>query len=181
MGTTFATEMGPVIGWAVVDRVGGREEFGTYEAACSRMVDVRDNGAVLAGSCLSGYAYHEYYGPHDPTIEVVEEDPAPTVHMNFSNAALICDVLGISRDAEDGGEMSPKDFLGRILLAQALSPADAGVPARSATAGGRFTNGGRPEGYVQSRLSNLRELAEWAIAHDRRTVRWGRGAATRRA
>ena len=173
MGTTFATEMSPIVGWAVVDFVGGREEFGTFEDACARLVDVRDNGAVLAGSRPSGDPYYDCYDAHDPSIEVMEEDPAPTVHMNVGNAALLCDVLGIASDDEDGGEMTPTDFLGRVLVAQALSPADAGVPMYTESGDGRFINCGRPEGYLQDRLADLRELAEWAIAHGRGTVWWG--------
>ncbi|MEW2085751.1 hypothetical protein [Streptomyces sp. NPDC005283] len=59
-------------------------------------------------------------------------------------------------------------FLGRVLLALALDPAGAG---RSAVADGRFVDCGRARGYAQSRLSELRELAEYARARGLR-VTW---------
>ncbi|MEU9014724.1 hypothetical protein AB0D12_34265 [Streptomyces sp. NPDC048479] len=60
-------------------------------------------------------------------------------------------------------------FLGRFLLALALDPEDAGRPA---VTDGRFIDCGRSQGYAQSRLYELRELAEYAHARGLR-VTWG--------
>ncbi|MEW2087577.1 hypothetical protein [Streptomyces sp. NPDC005283] len=56
-----------------------------------------------------------------------------------------------------------------MLLALALDPGDTGRPA---VTDGRFTDCGRSQGYAQSRLYELRELAEYAQARGLR-VTWG--------
>lgn len=92
-----------------------------------------------------------------------------SVNMSNSNAARVCASLGIDLDAEGWcGSLDAADFLGRVLLALAVDPVDAGRPATVDAAPGRatFIDCGRPQGYTQERLSQLRELADWAIAHD---------------
>lgn len=102
------------------------------------------------------------------------------VNMSNSNAAQVCRTLGI--DLEEWGwcgSMSAQDFLGRVLVALAIEPADAGIPAHQllpgdsagifgtvAEGGPTFIECGRREGYTQERLSQLRELADWAVAHN---------------
>lgn len=90
------------------------------------------------------------------------------VNMSNSNAARVCRSLGLDLN-ELGwcGDLPAEDFLGRILVALAVEPSDAGVPATVDAAPGRatFIDCGRPEGYVQERLGHLRELADWAVAH----------------
>ncbi|MFJ6354803.1 hypothetical protein ACIQKB_35770 [Streptomyces sp. NPDC092046] len=88
------------------------------------------------------------------------------VNMANANAARVLGVLGYG---ELAGDAEAEDFLGRVLVALALTPEDAGRPA---TAEGRFVDCGRREGYVQERLEELRELAEDARAR-RLTVYWG--------
>ncbi|MEU3464598.1 hypothetical protein ABZ721_32195 [Streptomyces sp. NPDC006733] len=78
------------------------------------------------------------------------------VNMTNSNAARVLDALGYS---ELCGDEDARLFLGRVLIALALDPEDAGRPA---IADGRFTDCGRPQGYTESRLHELRELAEYA-------------------
>lgn len=102
------------------------------------------------------------------------------VNMSNGNAALVCATLGIDLDAEGWcGSLSAADFLGRVLLALAIAPADEGMPSYELAPGDsagifgtvrqggpRFIQGARPEGYTQQRLAQLRELAEWAVAHN---------------
>ncbi|MGP4001573.1 hypothetical protein [Streptomyces sp. 8N706] len=88
------------------------------------------------------------------------------VNMANSNAARVLDTLGY---AEPYGDEDAQLFLDRVLLALALEPEDAGRPA---VADGRFIDCGRSQGYVQSRLHELRELAEYAQAQSLR-VTWG--------
>ena len=90
------------------------------------------------------------------------------VNMSNSNAVVVCATLGI--DLQDWGwcgNLGAEDFLGRILLALAIEPADEGVPSHETTVPGqvRWIECGRPEGYVQDRLGQLRELADWAAAN----------------
>ncbi|WP_329583783.1 hypothetical protein [Streptomyces sp. NBC_01361] len=88
------------------------------------------------------------------------------VDMSNANAARVLDVLGYS---EPYGDEDAQLFLGRILLALALDPEDAGRPA---TTDGRFIDGGRRPGYSGVRLMELRGLAEYAQARGLR-VTWG--------
>jgi len=95
------------------------------------------------------------------------------VNMCNRNAAQVCDALGFSLDPDWCGEMEAKDFQGRVLLALAISPADEGMPSyEHAGPGARMIEGARRPGYLQERLGQLHELAEWAIANDA-VVSWG--------
>ena len=89
------------------------------------------------------------------------------INMSNSNAFRVCGTLGIDLEAEGWcGSLPADDFLGRVLLALAIEPVDAGVPAHELPGiGPRWIECGRPEGYAQERLGQLRELADWAIAH----------------
>lgn len=108
--------------------------------------------------------------PHAEFGEVITDLPAAedlAVNMSNSNAAVVCAALGIDLD-ELGwcGSLPARDFLGRILIALAVNPSDAGRPATVDAAPGRatFIDCGRPEGYVEERLGWLRALADWAVA-----------------
>jgi hypothetical protein len=96
------------------------------------------------------------------------------VNMSNSNAATVCAALGLDLNELDWcGTLPAEDFLGRILVALAVSPVDAGVPVHEVPGpGARFIECGRPEGYTQQRLGQLRELADWAVAN-KATVTFG--------
>lgn len=101
------------------------------------------------------------------------------VNMSNSNAAQVCRTLGI--DLEQWGwcgNLPAEDFLGRVLVALAIEPADEGVPSHRLLPGDSagifgtvqeggpaFIECGRREGYTQERLGQLRELADWAVAN----------------
>jgi hypothetical protein len=100
------------------------------------------------------------------------------------------DLLGLRIDQDgDGdwsGSLSADDLLGRVLIAQAINPADEGLPAYKMTgaeagnhsgllggllgglaqaeaegeAGPSIWFGGRSAGYFDERLAQVRELAE---------------------
>jgi hypothetical protein len=91
-----------------------------------------------------------------------------SVNMSNANAARVCETLGIDLDEEGWcGSLPAADFLGRVLMALAVLPVDAGVPWHEVPGpGARMIECGRPEGYTQDRLGQLRELADWAVAHD---------------
>ncbi|MEU3708368.1 hypothetical protein AB0E82_39530 [Streptomyces anulatus] len=88
------------------------------------------------------------------------------VNMANANAARVLGALGY---AEPCGVDDAESFLGRVLIALAVDPVDAGRPA---TAKGRLIDCGRPQGYVQERLGELRALAEFARER-RLDVVWG--------
>lgn len=92
------------------------------------------------------------------------------------NAPGVLEALGLplGEDGDHYGDVTAEDFLGRVLLALAITPADPGIPATSRdisdgfgdqpilTAGGRWHDMGRRPGYLQAKLGELHELAAWA-------------------
>lgn len=93
-----------------------------------------------------------------------------------------CDALEASLPAEapeDGvvipvavvdayGQLPAADFRARVLLALGLAPVD---PGRPDVRLGRTVLVGRPAGYLQRRLRDLYELADWCAARGR-DVAW---------
>jgi hypothetical protein len=92
------------------------------------------------------------------------------VNMSNSNAAMVVESLGftLGGDGDWAGEMDAEVFLGRVLLALAISPADEGMPSYEhdrIPGMARMIEGARRPGYLQERLEQLRELAIWARDH----------------
>ncbi|ALE76989.1 hypothetical protein FRP1_30210 (plasmid) [Pseudonocardia sp. EC080625-04] len=75
------------------------------------------------------------------------------------------------QDAEDAlvGSLPAELMLGRVELALAAAPADAGVPVTEHR-DGAVLDFGRPAGWLQDRLSVLREVTLYALAHQRDVV-----------
>ena len=91
------------------------------------------------------------------------------VNMSNSNAHNVCQALGIDLEPEWCGSMSADDFLGRVLLALAISPEDEGMPSYELPREPgrvRWIEAARRPGYLQERLGQLRELADWAVANE---------------
>lgn len=86
------------------------------------------------------------------------------VNLSNANAAMVLDLLGYPTDDEYVGSEDADLFLGRVLTAVALTPADAGRPATESVApsGARFVDCGRPAGYTDDTLARLRTLANYA-------------------
>lgn len=96
------------------------------------------------------------------------------VNMGNANAARLCGTLDIAL-ADDGwcGSMEATNFLSRVLIAQALEPADEGIPTHEiAGPGATMIDCGRRVGYIQERLGQLADLALWA-ADNGAEVSWG--------
>lgn len=161
-----------------------------------------DRPSVRVGYAVCCYAYgsdQDWYGPTHPDIATAiadhesshhgnvdcdgtgtnasvhtrrDTDDDPSVNMSNGNAAHLLATLGFDTD-ELLGSTSAEDFLGRVLVALAVAPIDAGIPAHDISEGGaQVVNCGRPEGYTQHRLDQLRTLAEFARSHDA-NVSWG--------
>lgn len=95
----------------------------------------------------------------------------PEVNMANGNAAQILDLLGV--DDIDGGVLPAQDFLGRVLLAQALASATVDDEhGRPDFTDGRWYHGGRRPGYIAGKLAELHEVAIWAAERDVEVV-WG--------
>ena len=86
------------------------------------------------------------------------------VNISNSSAVEILDMLGykVGESFEDRccGSLTVEDFLGRVLIASALLPEDAGIPTHSMSH--NFVECGRPEGYLNQRCADLQELGEKA-------------------
>ncbi len=102
----------------------------------------------------------------DGIVDLTCRREAPEVNMANGNAAAVFDLLGLDFDG-DGGETTAEDFLGRVLLAQALldvtTDDEHGRPGH--TDGNWITCGRRP-GYLAGRLTDLHQIATWAIERD---------------
>lgn len=90
------------------------------------------------------------------------------INMCNANAFRVCEALGVDL-AADGwcGDMPAEAFLGRVLLALAISPTDEGMPptfAHTVRSGPRMIEGGWSPGYLQERLTQLHALGEYAIS-----------------
>ncbi|TLQ39474.1 hypothetical protein FEF34_38070 [Streptomyces marianii] len=119
----------------------------------------------------------------------------PEVNVSQRNAARLLELLGlrpgVSADSaahqaeapansveptnqrpltgDGAGDTTAEDFLGRVLVALALTPEDEGIDGYWS---GRTHMGGRRAGYLQQRLAELHALAQWCAARGRGVV-WG--------
>lgn len=122
-------------------------------------------GSEHAGRCeqCRGHGRPAMFEVHSPAA----------VNVSNGNAVLLLDLLGLAGPDAWCGRVDGADFLGRVLLAQAIAPADAGRPALETTTGtgARLVDCGRPAGYADDRLTQLRSIAEAAAAAGS-TVDW---------
>lgn len=103
-------------------------------------------------------------------ILFMEED-LMVINMHVGGAAKVLAALGLRPDGEEMlGECTAQDFLGRVLVALAVEPEDAGMPSYESSP--NWFECARPEGYVQRHLENLRKLAEFCIENGM-LVAWG--------
>jgi hypothetical protein len=86
----------------------------------------------------------------------------PQVNLANGNAAQVFHLLGLEFDG-DFGEAPGQDFLGRVLLAQALLDASADQGEIPAHQVGRVVEWGRRAGYLADKLADLRTVANWAV------------------
>ncbi|MDQ2737155.1 MAG: hypothetical protein M3Y35_00690 [Actinomycetota bacterium] len=105
-------------------------------------------------------------------VDAVSAIPDPAVNMSSANARFVLDALGYGTADDLTGECEADVFLGRVMLAQAISPVDEGVPSHVLPGRGvQVIECGRPSGYLADRLTVLGELAQCCRAHDR-AVAW---------
>jgi hypothetical protein len=117
-------------------------------------------------------------------IRAVYAEEAPSLNVANGNAIVLLEALGLLGEVRDTalgpmamdacGAMDAEAFLGRVLCAEVMSVGDPGTESETLAEEGCATMVmvGRPEGYVDSKLSALREIALWAQAHDVAVV-WG--------
>lgn len=135
----------------------------TPDAQDYQSVEAQVSSGTLAPRCGD-----DFCGAHRPYVVPTTGFPqAPEFNLSNVNARFVLSALGFADDEDLCGTERAEDFLGRILVAEALSPVDEGVPAHQAVAGqSQVIECGRPAGYLQQRLRNLHEVAEFAQRHD---------------
>lgn len=156
--------------------------FGTYADADEwYSANQVPNAETLAGC---DYAGQEGYCEIDPPfIKVVRAEEGPHLNMANGNAIVLLEALGLLGEVTDTpfgpvpdacGSMDAESFLGRVLGAEVLSVGDPGTETEAVVEEGCATMVmcGRPEGYVDTKLTALREVALWAQARNVRVV-WG--------
>ena len=191
MSVTFTAELVPADGYVVTcgceDADAQAPRFGTYDDACAAAEDA-DDGARTA---LPGCSMPDICPDYPLRAHPASNDPAPAVNVHDANARRLFGLLAFSpaplgtAGAQQIGpaaeplapgpagsgwasEDLPADaFLGRVLLALALTPDDAGTDGYG---DGRFFTGGRSPGHLQRRLLELHELALWCRARGRLVV-----------
>lgn len=198
MSITFTAEMSAITGSMVTcncsDDVAG-PVFGTYDEALAYLAPLAEDESLR--TALPGCVDPEICLQYSLVITACEADPAPSVNVTNLNASDLFRALGILADDPageaaahisfeemtfdgvpegdpadspfNGGSMAPEDFLGRVLLALAITPADEGRPEIDATRpGGAVTVlCARRPGYLQMRLAELHELAQFAVSRNR--------------
>ena len=98
--------------------------------------------------------------------------------LNVSNhhASTIFELLGITEEVVEDlwcAQLPAEDFLGRVLVAQALAGHDEGMPGHVVeTVLGMAVLAPRREGYFDQRLAQLRSLAEAGV-QDGKPIGWG--------
>jgi hypothetical protein len=168
MSTTFGPEI------HLDDFDGFRLECACGDVRTGRLGDTEDQ-ALAVPTSEHPRCTDRWCGEDQPRAVLYTALTWPEVNVNDRNARLVLDALGypVEIDPSRLGECEPSDFLSRVLLAQAIAPADAGVPAHEWPGTGvRWVECGRSEGYLQRTLASLVEVAEWAREHDRKVL-WG--------
>lgn len=116
-------------------------------------------------------------------IKATYAEDAPKLNMANGNAIVVLEALGLLGEVTDTsfgpvpdacGSMDAESFLGRVLAAEVMSVGDPGTETETVAEKGRATMVmcGRSEGYVDTKLSALREIALWAQARGVQ-VQWG--------
>jgi hypothetical protein len=102
----------------------------------------------------------------DGILDLTTRPGVPQVNMANGNAVALVDLLGLDFDG-DFGEAPAEDFLGRVLLAQALLDVTVDDEhGRPDVRDGNWITCGRRPGYLAERLAQLHEIATWAHEHD---------------
>lgn len=107
----------------------------------------------------------EAYGQHCDDCDAlgpILRSADPEVDVAVRNAAYLLVLLGYGPVVDLNGRVPAEDFLGRVLVAEALSgPEDGYLPQATY---GRMVDCGRRPGYVLERLADLRVVAEAAVS-----------------
>lgn len=99
-------------------------------------------------------------------VSFVAMDQAPELNVSNVNAVELLDMLGymVGEPFEERscGQLTAEEFAGCVLVADGLSVEDPGVPA---VVEGNSVFCGRAPGYLNTRITDLRKLSEYALEH----------------
>jgi hypothetical protein len=137
-------------------------QFGSYQAAYDAL--------YVTGTVATPMCDDEFCAAYTACIGALDE--IPTVNVSNLNAREILSVLGVTKADDEEylelcGSMPAEQFAGSVLLGIAVNPTDAGAPVVDE---GNFVECGREVGYVDARLTELREVAEYALTHNLNVV-----------
>jgi hypothetical protein len=179
MSITFSSDRpAEIVGWAV--------GCFTYGPQCQYRGPVHTSAASACAQHQQLHADNDQcdalVGPDGVMAGPVRStDADPHVNLSNQNAARILDMLGLVEfnDLEElepqmSGVCSAQDFLGRVLIAKVLVPADEGMPQAVCVSpsGAVLVECERPAGYTQHRLEQLHELALFA-QKNQANITWG--------
>lgn len=166
MSVSFYADLTPVVGYRIECFCGAKlsEIYKNYNDAAAK-IDLVE----LDCDCGDNFGYHA-----NAVHEGVNSDE---INVSNSNSVSILEVLGLMTQDDEFcdvccGSMNAEDFLGRVLMALAVAPESAERVSEQTmfASGGMYVQCGRPAGYVQSKLLRLKEVAEFAIQHDREVI-----------
>lgn len=164
---TAEFQQADVAGFRLDDGVGGVSEmYPTYQSAVTALIALKESGQTLPGCTDADDA--------GPVITSIYTCEPPVANLSNENARFLLGALGLPTD-DLYGEATAEDMRGRILLAQAIGPVDAGHPALTSRRpdGSVFAVvGGREPHYLQERLDDLVKVVDWCQAHSRQ-ITWG--------
>jgi hypothetical protein len=179
MTVTFTAELGPIRAHVITcicrGAIAQAPRYGTYQDALADLpaVDARVDATGQRRQPLPGCTDPDLCPDYSLHVHAIEDLERPEINVSNANAMVILEALGygiLTEYDELFGAASAEEFRGRVLTALAVAPEDEGVPFHQ-VADNVFECGRRP-GYLQGRLAELHELADWCIQHDR-PVQWG--------
>lgn len=171
MAVSFRAEMSPIKSWALTcSHPNGvtDHDFASYPLVEAFMKTERETHGNLSHLVVCGDDWCLADGMM--FSHAIESDPSPEIGVSSTNITHVLEVLGIDvRD--ESGTMDATAFLGRVMMAQAVSPSDAGIPVTAEKCSGGMTMiGGRRPGYTDEVLAHLRDITDFAIARGRKVV-----------
>jgi hypothetical protein len=118
--------------------------LGEWTGAANAYGEADAHALVCTGDLCSQYG---------ADVDEITDEPAP-VNVCNNNGAQLLAALGY---VDDEGSDDAEGFLGRVLLALAIMPTDEGMPVYAIAS--NIIDCGRPAGYLEARLAELRQLA----------------------
>ncbi len=170
MSVTFTAEIDPTAVRSFRLSCEDGTDIGLYSGYSNAYSEAAAHGLV----CL--HSLCQQYG-----ADIDEITDVPSMNVTNANAYPILAALGYTVDLEEPeliGDADASDMLARIDIALALAPVDPGTDTLEYQDGDTdrpaaiVTEYGRPAGYTQTKLRELRTIAVYCISGSRKVV-WG--------